>query len=105
MALDKIEECTSNQIVLVETATSHHKTANASGDASMLLSGAARPRCAELLAGLCVWETDNRSTPEVQRKGLTRKWPLFGVQMSACQALRKVNKRLLLNWRPRDENT
>ena len=50
-------------------------------------------------------ETDNRSTPEVQRKGSTTKWPLFGIQMAACQALRKVNKRLLLNWRPRDENT
>ena len=50
-------------------------------------------------------ETDNRSTPEVQRKGSTTKWPLFGIQMSACQALRRVNKRLVLNWRPRDENT
>ena len=37
MALDKIEEFTSNQIVLVETATSHHKTAGAAGDSSMLL--------------------------------------------------------------------
>ena len=25
--------------------------------------------------------------------------------MSASKALRKVNKRLLLNWRPREENT
>ena len=50
-------------------------------------------------------ETDNRSTPEVQRKGLSNKWPLFGIQMAASKALRKVNKRLMLNWRPREENT
>ena len=37
MALDRIEEFVCNQIVLVETATSHHKTASAAGDASMLL--------------------------------------------------------------------
>ena len=37
MALDKIEEFISNQIVLVETATSHHKTSSAAGDSSMLL--------------------------------------------------------------------
>ena len=50
-------------------------------------------------------ETDSRSTPQFQRKGMSTKWPLFGVQMAASKALRKVNKRLLLNWRPRDENT
>ena len=45
MALDKIEEFISNQIVLVETATSHHKTASASGDASMLLPLLCLGRC------------------------------------------------------------
>ena len=49
--------------------------------------------------------TDNKSTPEVQRKGLTTKWPLFGLQMCAHAEMKKVNKRLVLNWRPRDENS
>ena len=37
MALDKITEFISNQIVLIETAASRHKIASALGDASMLL--------------------------------------------------------------------
>ena len=49
--------------------------------------------------------TDNKSTPEVQRKGLTTKWPLFGLQMCAHAEMNKVNKRLVLNWRPRDKNS
>ena len=45
MSLDKVEEFFSNQIVLVETATSHHKTSQASGDASMLLPLLCLGRC------------------------------------------------------------
>ena len=49
--------------------------------------------------------TDNRSTPAVQKKGLSTKWPLFGFQMCAHSAMNDVNKRLVLNWRPRAENS
>ena len=49
--------------------------------------------------------TDNRSTPAVQKKGLSTKWPLFGFQMRAHSAMNDVNKRLVLNWRPREENS
>ena len=49
--------------------------------------------------------TDNRSTPAVQKKGLSTKWPLFGFQMCAHSAMNEVNKRLVLNWRPREENS
>ena len=49
--------------------------------------------------------TDNRSTPAVQKKGLSTKWPLFGFQMCAHSAMNDVNKRLVLNWRPREENS
>ena len=49
--------------------------------------------------------TDNRSTPAAQKKGLSTKWPLFGFQMCAHSAMNEVNKRLVLNWRPREENS
>ena len=49
--------------------------------------------------------TDNSSTAKLQKKGSSTKWPLMGIQMACAAALRKVNKQLVLQWRPRDENT
>ena len=45
MSWDKVEEFISNQIVLVETATSHYKTSHASEDASLLLLLLCLSRC------------------------------------------------------------
>ena len=63
------------------------------------------PGAQDCLQAFVCGGTDNRSAPAVQKKGLTTKWPLAGVQMAAHVALRRVNKRLMLNWRPRGENS
>ena len=48
--------------------------------------------------------TDNRSTPAVQDKGSSAKWPLLAVHMQMSKVLLKRNKICRLQWRPREEN-
>ena len=48
--------------------------------------------------------TDNRSTPAVQEKGSSAKWPLLAVHMQMAKSLFKRNKICRLQWRPREEN-
>ena len=47
---------------------------------------------------------DNRSTPAVQQKGMSTKWPLMAVQMQMTPSLLDVNKQMKLVWRPREES-
>ena len=49
--------------------------------------------------------TDNQSTPALQKKGITSKWPLMALRMQVSTSLQRAQKGLRLTWRPRDVNT
>ena len=48
--------------------------------------------------------TDNRSTPSIQQKGLSNKWPVQAVHMQMVSRLHSCHKICRLQWRPREEN-
>ncbi|CAE7301293.1 unnamed protein product, partial [Symbiodinium sp. CCMP2456] len=48
--------------------------------------------------------TDNRSTPAIQQKGLSNKWPVQAVHMQMVSRLHACHKICRLQWRPREEN-
>ena len=62
------------------------------------------PGAVDCLRVCVVGGTDNSATDALTKKNTTTKWPLLGVHMACSAALHKVNKRLNLQWRPRDEN-
>ena len=41
----------------------------------------------------------------LSKRNATTKWPLLGIHMTCAAALHRVNRRLNLQWRPRDENS
>ena len=63
------------------------------------------PGVVDCLRVCVVGGTDNSATDALSKKNTTTKWPLLGVHMACSAALHKVNKRLNLQWRPRDENS
>ena len=48
--------------------------------------------------------TDNRSTPSIQQKGLSNKWPVQAIHMQMVSRLHSCHKICRLQWRPREEN-
>ena len=48
--------------------------------------------------------TDNRSTPSIQQKGLSNKWPVQAIHMQMVSRLHACRKICRLQWRPREEN-
>ena len=63
------------------------------------------PGAVDCLRVCVVGGTDNSATDALSKKNMTTKWPLLGVHMACSAALHRVNKRLSLQWRPRDENS
>ena len=49
--------------------------------------------------------TDNRSIEQMARKAATTRWPLVLVNMQLTDSMMKSGMRVVLKWRPRDENT
>ena len=63
------------------------------------------PGVVDSLRVCVVGGTDNSAADSLSKKNSTTKRPLLGVHMACAAALHKVNKRLNLQWRPRDENS
>ncbi|CAE7290582.1 unnamed protein product [Symbiodinium sp. CCMP2592] len=52
----------------------------------------------------CAADTDNQSNSRLLKKGSSTKWPLMLINMQLSDLLLRSSLKLLLRWRPRDEN-
>ena len=76
--------------------------------ASVVAFGFLKPGVADLRDSLRVMVsagTDNHSTPALQRKEITGKWPLMPLRMQVSTSLQQVGKKQILSCHPRDANS
>ena len=52
----------------------------------------------------CVADTDNQGNSRLLKKRSSTKWPLMLINMQLSDLLLRSSLKLLLRWRPRDEN-
>ncbi|CAE7249029.1 unnamed protein product [Symbiodinium sp. CCMP2592] len=52
----------------------------------------------------CAADTDNQGNSRLLKKGSSTKWPLMLINMQLSDLLFRSSLKLLLRWRPRDEN-
>ncbi|CAE7837757.1 unnamed protein product [Symbiodinium sp. CCMP2592] len=52
----------------------------------------------------CAADTDNQGNSRLLKKGSSTKWPLMLIKMQLSDLLLRSSLKLLLRWRPRDEN-
>ncbi|CAE7560223.1 unnamed protein product [Symbiodinium sp. CCMP2592] len=52
----------------------------------------------------CAADTDNQGNSRLLKKGSSTKWPLMLINMQLSDLLLRSSLKLLLRWRPRDEN-
>ncbi|CAE7244397.1 unnamed protein product [Symbiodinium sp. CCMP2592] len=52
----------------------------------------------------CAADTDNQGNSRLLKKGSSTKWPLMLINMQLSDLLLRSSVKLLLRWRPRDEN-
>ena len=63
------------------------------------------PAVVDCLRVCIIGGTDNSAADSLSKRNATTKWPLLGIHMTCAAALHRVNRRLNLQWRPRDENS